>query len=72
LPRIREFLVQFEALRSANRDVVKQEPNSTQVDRELVEYDHYNRSTNDLQSHEGRYRILVSRFNTWVKSKRRS
>lgn len=71
VPRIREFLVQFEAMRSRNRDIVKQEPDSTEVDQELVEYDHYNRSTNDLQSHEGRYRILGSRFKTFLRSKRR-
>ena len=32
------------------------------VDRQLVEYDQFNRSTNDLASHLGRIEILKRRF----------
>lgn len=38
------------------------DPQDGKIDMELVEYDEYNRSTNDQQSHEGRYKILKERF----------
>jgi hypothetical protein len=60
--KIREFLTRFEAARHENRRVLQENPRDTNIDRELVEYDSFNRSTNDLQSHEGRYRILKTRF----------
>lgn len=71
IPRIREFLVQFEAERTRNREIVRQEPDSPNVDQQLLEYDQYNRSTNDLQSHMGRNNILVARFTEFLKSKGR-
>jgi hypothetical protein len=60
--KVREFLTRFEAARYENRQIVQANPHGVNIDRELVEYDSFNRSTNDLQSHEGRYRILEKRF----------
>jgi len=60
--RVREFLVQFEKARKENRQLISANPNDAKVDRELVEYDGFNRSTNDQQSHEGRYAVLRRRF----------
>jgi hypothetical protein len=59
---IREFLIQFEKARKQNRQLITTNPNNAKIDRELVEYDGFNRSTNDQQSHDGRYRILKKRF----------
>jgi hypothetical protein len=59
---IRSFLVDFEKARSQNRERVRLNPQSPDIDQVLVEYDNYNRSTNDAASHEGRYRILLERF----------
>lgn len=59
---LREFLVQFEKARKENRQLVADNPLDKKIDREFVEYDKYNRSTNDQQSHEGRFRILKKRF----------
>jgi len=60
--RVRELLVQFEKARKRNRQLITENPNDSKIDRELVEYDGFNRSTNDQQSHEGRYRILKKRL----------
>jgi hypothetical protein len=62
LARFRSFLVEFEKARYANRKELRENPGSKHVDQQLVEYDNYNRSTNDQMSHEGRVRILVERF----------
>ncbi|MGD7157832.1 DUF262 domain-containing protein [Ralstonia pseudosolanacearum] len=62
---IREFLVKFEESRSENRDRNGDEA----LDRRLVEFDNFNRSTNDLQSHVGRFEILEERFIAWNKSR---
>jgi len=62
LPKVREFLVRFEEARLKNRDLLAQKPDSTRIDRQLVEYDQFNRSTNDQRSHTGRLKILTSRF----------
>jgi hypothetical protein len=59
---IRKFLVKFEALRKANRELISKHPDSKTIDPELTEYDNYNRSTNDQASHKGRYDILKRRF----------
>ncbi len=58
--KVREFLVRFEEDRKENRRLVSE---NKATDKELVEFDNFNRSTNDLQSHEGRYKILMERFN---------
>lgn len=60
--KLREFLNRFETQRLENRRLVDTDPTSNQIDRQLQEYDLLNRSTNDLQSHDGRYRILRGRF----------
>ncbi len=62
LSKLRAFLVDFEDRRLKNRAIVREEPKSPDVDQELVEYDNYNRSTNDQSSHIGRFRILQDRF----------
>lgn len=62
LPFTREFLVNFEEERRTNRQLMSTSPKSKQIDHELVEYDNYNRSTNDQTSHLGRYRILSKRL----------
>ncbi len=59
---LRSFLVKFEEQRKNNRALLKLEPDSEDVDSQLVEYDNYNRSTNDLFSHSGRIKLLASRF----------
>jgi len=60
--RVREFLIQFEKQRRENRAIVNTNPNDSKIDRELLRYDEHNRSTNDQQSHEGRFKILQRRF----------
>jgi hypothetical protein len=46
---------------------VKINPHDRAIDSELVEYDQYNRNTNDLVSHQGRVRILETRFGQFSK-----
>jgi len=59
---VREFLVRFEYERRENRKEFAQDIDSPSVDKELVEYDNFNRSTNDGVSHAGRVEILMRRF----------
>jgi len=66
-PMVREFLVRFEAERTENRALVKNNPNDRTIDAELVEFDQFNRNTNDLSSHEGRIKILEARFTRYKK-----
>lgn len=63
---LRGFLVDFEASRMNNRQLLKLDPQDAQVDNELVEYDNYNRSTNDQISHMNRYVILKKRFDQYM------
>ena len=58
----REFLVTFERQRKANRSLVESNPLDKKIDRRLIEYDQYNRNTNDLASHRGRIEILEERL----------
>ena len=62
LARVREFLVRFEEARLKNRDLVASKPDSTRIDQKPVDYDQFNRSTNDQRSHTGRFKILTARF----------
>jgi len=62
VPKLREFLVRFDENRKKNRRLVNEAPQSKDIDQELVEFDNYNRSTNDQRSHEERFRILLKRF----------
>lgn len=59
---VRDFLVRFEEERKENRLKAADGETSRGVDRQLIEYDRYNRSTNDLSSHRGRIVILNERF----------
>jgi hypothetical protein len=59
---VREFLIRFEDERWRNRELVRRDPDSQQIDQQLLEYDQYNRSTNDLRSHRERVKILNERF----------
>lgn len=68
-PYIREFLVDFERKRRANRNIIQNEPKSTKINKELLEYDRLNRSTSDLKSHKGRVEILEKRFVTYYKNR---
>lgn len=61
-PLVREFLVRFEEKRAGNRSRVKNNPNDKAIDAALVEFDQFNRNTNDLSSHQGRIKILETRF----------
>jgi hypothetical protein len=60
--KVRSFLLKFERERAENRRIIAEEPNSTKIDRELDQYDKYNRSTNDQTSHVERIKILQRRF----------
>jgi hypothetical protein len=64
---IRQFLIDFEEERRQNRQLSSEDPRSPNIDRQMVEFDNFNRSTNDQVSHEGRFRILHSRFINYVK-----
>lgn len=59
---VREFLVNFEKLRAANRKLAEERHPTKNPDQELLAYDMFNRSTNDQQSHQGRYDVLLKRF----------
>lgn len=63
----RQFLIEFEESRKQNRLLSSAHPQSRDVDRQLVEFDNFNRSTNDLASHQGRFRILHDRFTAYLK-----
>jgi len=64
---IREFLAEFESERTRNRELVRVDPESDEIDQQLSEYDQYNRSTNDLRSHRERTKILNLRFKRYSK-----
>ena len=61
-PLVRDFLVRFEEDRRKNRQKAAEGMPVGVIDRQLVEYDRFNRSTNDLSSHKGRIDILNDRF----------
>lgn len=63
--KVREFLNNFEKEKSQNRSLVKNNPESKEIDSALVSFDNYNRSTNNLQSHVERFKILVNRFDIY-------
>lgn len=63
---IREFLLTFERARRDNRQLVESNPLDKKIDRRLIEYDQFNRNTNDLVSHVGRLDILEERFKVFV------
>ena len=66
---VREFLNAFEKARKENREKASGDASSKKaVDNELLTFDRLNRSTDDVRSHEERYRILVKRFRTYLKA----
>jgi hypothetical protein len=65
---LRKFLVQFETRRRVNRQLVRENPNSKDIKLLFVEYDNFNRSTNNEQSHRERFRILKKTFKHWLRS----
>lgn len=64
---VRQFLIEFEEARKQNRLLSSKKPQDPKIDPELIEFDNFNRSTNDQASHAGRFRILDSRFKKYVK-----
>jgi hypothetical protein len=63
LGQIREFLIQFEHDRAANRQLARDPSvDPASLDSELLLYDTLNRSVNDQGSIEGRFEILMRRF----------
>jgi Protein of unknown function DUF262 len=65
---IRQFLISFEEARKQNRQLGNEDPRSPDLDRELVDFDNFNRNTNDQASHDGRFQILRSRFASYLKT----
>ena len=63
---VREFLVNFEAARRKNKDLLAVNPDAKDIDPELTRFDGFNRSTNDEGSHVGRLRILSGRFDKFL------
>ena len=67
--RVRDFLMRFEEARKENRTLSQHEDlglEEQDIDAELIDYDRYNRSTNDLSSHRRRVAILQTRFAEFV------
>lgn len=61
-PHVRDFLLRFEEERKENRKRAAATPTSGAIDKQFVEYDQFNRSTNDLGSHIGRLATLSKKF----------
>lgn len=68
---VRDFLVRFELDRKENRLRAEDGLTGPGVDARLLEYDGYNRSTNDLTSHNGRIAILREKFGEFARRARR-
>jgi hypothetical protein len=49
-------------MRGARTDLIAKDPNNPAIDQELAQYDKFNRSTDDRQSHRVRYDLLKQRF----------
>jgi len=65
-PKIRDFLVRFEEQRRQNRTEAEEGGDPRKLDQQFLTYDQYNRSTNDIQSHIGRVKLLKERFARYV------
>ena len=61
-PVLCEFLVRFQEERRRNCELSVANSKSGAIDRKLLNYDRYNRSTNDQQSHLGRFEILTAKL----------
>lgn len=68
---IREFLVEFERRRKENRAMTSDQSSTKRPDKELVEYDGFNRNTNDIASHVGRTIILEKQFEQYLKTRKK-
>lgn len=66
--RLREFINAFEIARKRNRQLIRAKSNVAEIKTILIEYDNYNRSTNNEQSHRERFRILKSSFVSFIKT----
>jgi len=64
---VRQFLIAFEEDRRQNRLLSTENPKSSKIDPQLIEFDNFNRNTNDQASHAGRFRILDTRFKKYFK-----
>jgi hypothetical protein len=64
---VRQFLIEFENGRKENRRLSSAHPQGNNINRQLVDFDNFNRSTNDQASHVGRFEILQDRFSRYVK-----
>lgn len=64
--QLREFLVSFESQRRENRNRKGERTRLKAGDPELVEFDNFNRSTNDKKSHQGRYELLKKRYDAYL------
>ena len=65
-PFIREFLVEFQRERKLNRNTIQQEGEHAQIAQDLVDFDKFNRSTDDRKSHSARYEILMHRYKRYL------
>lgn len=63
---VREFLIDFERRRKINRELLKNNAPEEKIEKVLVDYDNYNRSTNDQKSHQERYNILQEQLKTYA------
>ena len=63
---VRPFLVEFEEMRTRNRQLARDPARAAEVDPELSEYDRLNRSINDQGSLEGRWEILTRRLEKYT------
>jgi hypothetical protein len=72
LPKVREFLTRFEGDRARNRRLAATTADGKSLDKELFDYDTFNRSTNDEVSHNGRLSILRKRFKKFLSTSRAS
>lgn len=64
--KFREFINAFERNRRTNKQLIREHPESNRIKSNLIEYDNYNRSTNNEQSHKERYRILKDCFKSYL------
>lgn len=72
---IREFLVSFEEARKSYRKELSLSPANRKKNEKtdlFMAFDNYNRSTNDLISHNGRIKIINQLFQDWKNGKPRN
>ena len=68
---IREFLVEFERKRKLSRASTSDPSTRKQPDKEFVEFDGFNRNTNDIASHLGRMVILQKQFAKYLSTRKK-